>query len=243
MNSKSTSNSTLPILTGVCALLYLAAIVNAIIIGSFTSLTLEAILYSVFLLILVAGFILSWKSKKQAGIVLLAWTAGMWIIDLIIIGDKSDTDSGMASAVVSPVLVIGALLLLGWFKTSRATRPSAHEGWKFILRVLMICYAVLYSILVIAEIAGRTGANVVEYFSYPFILFPLLLLVFVVGFLFSFKRELLAGLILLIWSAIWIFGFFAFKGFPQSGPWLIFGIPILLQALFYTITHFIFRIR
>jgi hypothetical protein len=243
MTSKSASNKTLPILTGVCALLYLAAIVNEIIMGSFTSVTPEAILYSLFLLILLAGFILSWKSQKQAGIVLLAWTAGIWIIDLIIIGDKSDSDSGIASAAVSPVLVIGAFLLLGWYKTSRATRPSQHENWKFILRVLMICYAVLYSILVIAEITGRTGADIVEYISYPWILFPILLLVFAVGFLFSFTRELIAGIVLLIWSAIWVFGFFAFTGFSQSGPWLLFGLPILLQALFYLKIHFEFRTK
>jgi len=239
---KSKSKITLQILTGILALIHLVYIVVAFYQGSLSFLKLTDNLYIVLLLIFLAGFTLSWKRMKTTGILIMVWTSGVWILDLYIIGDGSDSDSGISSMVLSPVLVLGALFLLEWYKTSKATVPSRQLRWKFVLRTLLINYAVLYIILVFAELSGTTGAKV-DYSSLPHILNPPLLLIFIAGFVVSWKRETLAGIIFLIWCGLAIFVFFGFPGTYYSGPWGFCILPILLQAIFYIKNHFEFRAK
>lgn len=239
---KSTSTKTvLQIVTGILAVLHLAFIVNRVYQGSLSFLNLVDITYFVLLLIFISGFVLSWKSVKLAGILLMIWIVVVWILDLHLIGDRSDADSGLTSLALSPVLVLGALFLLEWYKTSRSEVPSAQLQWRFILRILLINYAVLYLILVLAELSGKTGPQQVISLSFPFILNPVLLVVFIAGFILSWKREFHAGIIFLIWCAILVYLSFGFPGTHYTGPWLFCGLPILLQGIFYIKYHFEFR--
>ncbi len=228
---KSESTRTLKILLIVGAVLYLLFVALTIFIDSypiFKPFGLEEIL----LLIFIAGFVLAWADKnKAAGIILMIWNAGIWILDLYVIREE---DYSMLSAVASSYMILGAFFLREWYKTSKATVPSEPQQLKFILRVLLINYAVLYSIVVLSELFAGEGVN---FFSFPFIIFPLLLLIFVVGFLLSWKREIIAGYIFLVWCAILIFGTFAYSEIMRLGPWIVFGIPILLQGVFYLENH------
>jgi len=234
---KSKSNKTLPIITGVVTLGYLLIIAAAFFQGSLSFSKLIDIFLIVLLLILLAGFALSWTRKKMAGIMLMAWNAGIWIYDIYLVREM---DYSMLSAITSSVMVIGALFMLEWFKTTRAIIPSVQQQWKFILRVLILNYTVLYFIVVLSELVrGET----VEYLSFPFIIYPLLLLIFLVGFLLSWKKEYHAGLIFLFWCAILVFGNVAYSELRQLGPWALFGFPILLQGLFYLKNHQEFRAK
>jgi len=60
-----------------------------------------------------------------------------------------------------------------------------------------------------------------------------LLLLFLLGFVLSWKREFQAGLIFLFWYALMLYGTIAYSEFRESGPWILFGFPIFLQGLFY----------
>ena len=182
-----------------------------------------------------AGFALSWTKEKMAGIIFMIWNAGIWIYDLYL---NRGRDSGMFCIMAVPVLVIGALFLLQWYKTSGTPQPSIQQQWKFILRILLINYAVLYAIVVITEL---TAGKQLDYFSIPFILFPLLLLFFLMGFALSWKKEFQAGLIFLFWFAVLLYGTIAYSVFRDSGPWIVFGIPILIQGLFYIKNHLSFK--
>ncbi len=232
---KTKSTRTLRIITGVCAILYFAGITISFFERELSFQNLIDNLSLILLLIFLAGFAFSWTSEKMAGIILMIWNAGVWIYDLIITRGQ---DSGMLSIFAVPVMVIGALFLLQWYKTIKVPVSSEQQQWKFILRVLLINYAVLYAIVVLSELfRGKP----VDYFSLPFILFPLLLVIFFGGFVISWKMEFQAGFIFLFWCAILIFGSIAYFEFRDSGPWILFGIPILLQGIFYLKQHYQYR--
>ena len=143
-------------------------------------------------------------------------------------------DYSMGSAMASYFMFIGAFFFLEWYKTSKVTVPSQQQQRRFILRVLLINYAVLYSIVVFSELSVGEPVN---YFSFPFIIYPLLLLIFLVGFLLSWKREFLAGYIFLFWFAVLLFANIAFPVILHLGGWAAFGLPILLQGIYYIKNH------
>lgn len=239
---KTKSKITLQIITGILSVIHLAFIVHAFYQGTRSFLKPVDNLFIVLFLILLSAFVLSWKRMKTAGILIMCWVAGVWILDLYIIGDLSDTDSGYASLTLWPVLLIGVFFLLEWFKSSKTIPPTKQQRWKFVLRTLLINYAVLYLILVFAELSGATSVKQqIDYSSLPHILNPPLLLIFIAGFVVSWKWELFAGIIFLIWCAISVYAFFGFPGTYYSGPWGFCVLPILLQGIFYIKNYYQFR--
>ncbi|MEN8116101.1 MAG: hypothetical protein ABFS16_03940 [Bacteroidota bacterium] len=228
MKTKSRSTRTLQILTSVGAVLYLLFIAMTIFFDSYPIFN-PFDLYEALLLIFIAGFALAWMNKKlAAGIIFMIWNAVIWISDLYL--NRPEQDYSMLSAIASYFMFIGAFFLLEWYKTSKAAVPSQQQQWKFILRVLLINYVVLYSIVVFSELSVGEPVN---YLSFPFVIYPLLLLIFLVGFLLSWKKELFAGYIFLFWFAILIVANIAFSEILHLGGWAAFGLPILLQGIFY----------
>ena len=233
---KSKSTKTLQILTSVFAGLYFLFTAIAFFQNGFSFLNPTDNLLLVLLLIFIIGFALSWARKKMAGIIFMIWNAGVWISALYFARDQDD--SAMAGMMATPMLVIGALYLLEWYKASEATVPKEQKQWKFILRILLINYAVLYGIAVISELlVGKS----VDYFSLPYIVLPLLLLIFSVGFLLSWEKEFLAGFIFLFWCAFYLFGAISYTEILQAGPWTIFIFPMLLQGIFYIRNHYQYK--
>ncbi len=235
MKAKSRTTKTLQILTSVGAGLYLIGLALSFIFDDLTFINLIDYMTLLLLLVFIAGFALSWTNIKMAGIILMIWNAGVWISELYLFRGE---DYSMISALASSFMLIGALFLLEWYKTYKKTVPSAKQQWKFILRVLLINYVVLYSIVVFSELyAGEP----VDYLSFPFIIYPLLFLIFLMGFLLSWIREFLAGYIFLIWCAILIYANVAYPEVRTLGGWALFSLPILLQGIFYIKNHNKFR--
>jgi len=232
---KSKSTKTLQIITGVYSALYVIGIVSSFYEGELSFLNLIGNVFLLLFLIFMTGFAFSWIREKMAGIIFMVWNSGVWIYALFLFRER---DGGMFCIMAVPILVIGALLLLRWYKTTEVPVPSEQQQWKFILRALLINYAVLYAIMVISEL---TNGKPIDYFSLPFVLFPMLLLIFIVGFVLSWKREFQAGIIFLLWYAIMLFGSISYFEFRDSGPWILFGVPVLLQGLFYVKNHFSFK--
>ncbi|HOU03038.1 MAG TPA: hypothetical protein PLL94_13315 [Bacteroidales bacterium] len=226
---------TLQILTGIYLVLYVIGIVSSLLNSELSFLNLSDNLFLLLFLIFISGFVLCWKQEKIAGIILMIWNAGIWAYGLFL---NRHQDGGMFCVMAVPVLVLGTLLILRWYKSSVSPQPSVQQQWKFILRVLLINYLVLYIIVVISEI---TNGKHTDYFSLPYILFPMLLLIFCTGFILSWKREFLAGLLFIFWYAILTLGSVTSFEFRGSGPWILFGVPILLQGLFYIKNHFQYK--
>ena len=235
MKTKSKSKKTLLIITGVYTLLYLAGMLASIFNGELFLSNPIDIYFLVLLIIFMVGFGLSWTNEKIAGIIFLVWNAGIWIFDYYL---NRNADSGMITVLALPILFIGSLFLLEWYKNTKLPQPKEQQQWKFTLRILLINYAVLYAIVVFSDLSlGKS----VDYFDLPNILYPLLLILFFSGFALSWKREFYAGFIFLIWYAILLFGFFAYAEFLRSGPWIIAGIVILLQGIVYIKHHYQYR--
>ncbi len=151
MKTKSKTTKTLQILTGVFAALYF--IIIAMSFYSESGLSFSNLIDNMnlgLLLVFIAGFALSWTNKKMAGIIFMIWNAGVWISVLYF--DRLHDDRTMAGIMATSVMVIGALFILEWYKTSKATVPKEQKQWKFILRILLINYAVLYGIAVLSEL-------------------------------------------------------------------------------------------
>ena len=231
---KSKSIRTLQILTIIGAAFYFIGTAMSIIFGDLPLVNLIDYLALVLLSLFIAGFVLSWTNIKIAGIIFMIWNAGVWISDLYLF---RAADYSMMSAMASSFMFIGAFYLLEWYKTNKVNVPSKELQWKFMLRLLLINYVVLYSIVVFSELLAGEGA---DFFSFPFIIFPLLLFIFLLGFLLSWRREILAGYIFLLWTAILIFATFAYSEIGKLGPWIIFGVPVLLQGIFYIRNHYKF---
>ncbi len=96
-------------------------------------------------------------------------------------------------------------------------KPS--EKFRNILRVLGVLAAAMYILFLICEqvplFITRSFADMSVY---------LLFLVFVLGFFFLWKNELISGIILIIWHGIqW---FLVFWVWPDGALTLFFGLPI-----------------
>ena len=229
---KSKSKKTLLIATGLYALLYIAGMLTSVFKGEFSLSNPIDNYFLVLSIVFMAGFVLSWTNEKIAGMFFLVWNAGIWIFDFYL---SRSADSGMIIVLALPVLLIGSLFLLEWYKTAKTPKPREQQEWKFTLRILLINYAVLYAIVVFSDLS--IGASV-DYLNLPFILYPLLLILFLGGFVLSWKKEFYAGFIFLIWYAILFLGFVTYADFLRSGPWIIAGIVILFQGIIYIKHHF-----
>jgi hypothetical protein len=235
MISKSTR--ILRIIIIVYAALFLAAIVSSFYNNELSFADIKDILFLLLFVMLLAGIGLLWIREKTAAIIFMVWNIGIWISDLYL---GSGEDRGMLSIMAVPVMVVGALLLLERYKSYGTHQPSIPKQWKYILRVLLINYAVLYSIVVVSELYH---GGLREYYRLPFILFPVIFLVFILGFTLSWKREFHAGITFLAWYAILFMGSAIWHEFGDSGPWILFGIPVLLQGLFYIKNYLWYKTR
>lgn len=232
MKAKSKTTKTLQFVSGIFAVYFFALILIAFILGNLSFSNQNDNLLLLLILIFLIGVALSWWSTKMAGIVLMFFNLTAFSSLFFHMKD----DGGMFTGV--PVMVIGAFFLLEWYKTSKATVPSKQQQWRFMLRVLLINYLVIYGIVVISELVSGNG---IDYFSLPYNIFPLLLLIFLVGALLSWKKELLAGFIFLFWCLVFMLGAIAYPEILTGDPWIIFIIPILIQGIFYIKNHYKFR--
>ncbi|HOW25013.1 MAG TPA: hypothetical protein PK711_05020 [Bacteroidales bacterium] len=168
-----------------------------------------------------------------AGILLLVLNMGVWINGVFI--NRGD---GMDLILAVPLLFLGAVSLLGWYKNRQSPPPAKQQQWKFILRVLLINYILLYGLYMAQDFMY---SDPIDFLTIPGVLFPVLLGLFLAGTILSWKWELYAGIFFLIWYGVVIWGTFGFFEFYNRGPHFLFGVVILLQGIFYLNYHF--RIR
>jgi hypothetical protein len=232
---KTKTFRTLQLLAGIYGVLYCIFAIESFIQDDLKISEKNGIVYIFLLFIYLTGFGFSWKREKTAGIILMIWNTCVWIFSLYL---ARDGDSAMFCIMALPVLIISALLVLSSYKSSANPALTTEKQWRLVLRILLINYAVLYTIVVFSELTANHSIN---YFTMPFLLFPLLLIIFVVGFILSWKRELAAGFVFLLWFGVLIAGSLTYSQIWNSGPWLFFAIPILLQGLFYAQNHFLYR--
>ncbi|OFY73043.1 MAG: hypothetical protein A2V46_11825 [Bacteroidetes bacterium RBG_19FT_COMBO_42_7] len=168
---------------------------------------------------------LSAKLKFIAGILLMILNAGIWINGLFIHRERA-----MEIVWAMPLLLIGAFLLTGWYKTTGISQIKKSQKWKFTLSVLLVNYLVLYLIYMISDIIFWTA---IDLLSIPGILLPLLLGIFIMGFMLSWKYEMYAGLFFLLWYFLILFAQIRYSEILHRGPYILLGITILIHGILY----------
>lgn len=230
---KTLSKKILQIITAGYCILYFLGFAAPFFQGEMSLSNSEDLSVLLMFIFFFVGFIVSWFKEQIGGILLQ-----VWFVFICLLSSFFWTEAGMILILGFPVLVIGVLLNLKAYKASGEQKPTKQMQWKYALRLFLINYSLLY---VITVVTALTSNNSHDYFSLPFVLFPILFIVFIAGFILSWKRDLLAGIIFIIWYGIIIFGSVTYFDFFNEGPWVLIGLPILLQGLFYIINHFRFK--
>ena len=165
------------------------------------------------------------KLRCITGILLMILNAAVWINGLFIHRER-----GMDIVLSLPLLFLGAFLLLGWYKTSVKFQPTKSQRWKFMLSVLLINYLVLYFIYMISDMIFWAAIN---FLNIPGILLPVLLGLFIMGFLLSWKEEFYAGIFFIIWYFLVVFSQLQYEEILHRGPYLLLGITVFIHGILY----------
>ena len=218
-------------ITLVYAILYALFILSGDFGGAYPSLNAEGIgVYLLFVLFIV-GFSLSWNNAIITGILFLLWNVGMWAVELFLV--EKGGGFGIISGV--PLIVLGVLFILKGIEVNRGTTFKSNEKWKTALQLLITTYTILYILVIIDEITGHLE---IDFYSSAGIILIALFLIYSAGFILSWKKELIAGVIFIFWYVGVIYIFTTNFVIGDSGPWIVAGIVIFLQGIFYLIYWF-----
>jgi hypothetical protein len=228
----SASGKLFPILASIFGLIYMAGFAIPLFLEEEISGTENITVLGMFLFF-AAGVSVSWFNEKAGGLLIQLWHVGIWFCCFFLW-----PDSGMIIILVFPGLVIGILMLLSGYKTSGDPKPTRQLQWKFILRVLMINFAVLY---VIAMIDDFIDDEYLDYLTMPFLLYPVLFIVFASACITSWRYELAAGSLFVLWYIIILFGTFVYSSFSNQGPWIIVGVVTLVLGIFNIYYHYRYK--
>lgn len=168
--------------------------------------------------------------KLITATLLILLNTAIWINGLLIHRER-----GLDIIWALPLLYAGTFLLSGWYKESRGIQTTKSQRWKFILSAILMNYLVLYFIYAIADIIYLPATDLL---SIPGIIFPLLLGIFLTGFVLSWKQELYAGILFVLWYLLVLFGQLYYIEILAMGPYILIGITILVQGILYLYYHF-----
>jgi len=228
--------TTIQYITLVYAVLYVLFIFSSNWGESYTTLSAEdMIVYSLFVLFII-GFLLSWYNKIITGILFLLWNVGMWIVELFFV--EKDGGFGIISGI--PLIVLGVFFILEGIEKNRGTSLKSIEKRKTVLQVLTSTYTILYILIIIDDITGNLE---IDFYSTPGIILIILFLIYSVGFIFSWKKELIAGIIFIFWYAGVLYIFNTNYLISDSGPWAYAGVVVLVQGVLYLNYHFEFKTK
>ncbi len=203
---------------------------------SYNTLTVEDMLvFSLFVLFII-GFSLSWYNKIITGILFLLWNGGMWIVELFLV--EKDGGFGIISGI--PLIALGVFFILEGIEKNKGTSLKLIEKWKTALQVLISTYTLLYILVIIDDITGNLE---IDFYSTPGIILIILFLIYSVGFIFSWKKELIAGIIFIFWYVGVLYVFNTNFLIGDSGPWAYAGVVVLVQGVLYIIYHFEFNAK
>ena len=250
---KNTRSSNLLILIGVYAMLYLLLFIVPMFsqpakASDFQISTIEKITVPLFFILFLAGIICAYINEKIGGIIILFWHLLIWIFSMMFW-----PDAGMALVMALPAMFIGVFFIRNWYKRNDERYKEGSKTLKLTLQILLINYALIYLVIVISHVSpslfgvnypnSRTDELVTwDYLSAPGLILLISLIIFMIGFVYSWKRELIAGILFLIWYILIVFTSFSYLEFSSSGPWFISGLVIFIQGVFYLLNFYKHRL-
>lgn len=218
------------------AILYVLFILSGDFGGAYPSLNAESIgVYLLFILFIV-GFSLSWYNGIITGILFLLWNVGMWFVELFLV--EKDGGFGIISGI--PLIVLGVFFILKGIEGNRDTTFKSTEKWKTGLQLLISTYTILYILVIISTVTRNFE---IDFYTTEGIILIILLLIYSAGFILSWKKELIAGIIFLFWYTGVVYIFTTNFVIGDSGPWIVAGFVILIQSILYFIYHFKYKTK
>ncbi len=230
------STITIQYIAFIYAVLYILFIFSGSFGGENPSLSNEVIgVYFLFILFIIALSV-SWSYKIITGILFLLWNVGIWFIELFFV--EKDGGFGIISGI--PLIILGVFFILKGIEDSRGKPLNLSEKSKIALQLFIGIYTVLYLIVIINDVSGNLK---IDFYETPGIILISLIIVYSIGFILSWIKELIAGIIFIFW---FIGVFYVFNSDPligDSGPWAYAGFVILLQGSFYINYHLKFKTK
>ncbi len=217
MNEKATTGRIFLVLLGIYALLYLAYIILPIIPGFEIEILKEPssrlktmLTFAAFILV----YLFSWKQQDIAGMLLIAGYIGSILLDALLENIRLE-----AVILGFPLLVIAIFMVRDWYRqllNLLASIYTLYQVWR-----TMTYFIVIMDIELIDQII-ITG----------------LLSVWIFGFIFVWKRPVLAGWIFILWFLFLLGTIITDRGgleLPVAGiviglPGLILGILFILKG-------------
>jgi hypothetical protein len=144
-----------------------------------------------------------------------------------------------SNRIVTGILFLfwNAFYIVGEYKTRKDPPLTESQQWKITLRLFGVTYTVLYMIWVISSFVPNQKTDL---FIWPGIILTILLAIYLIGFILSWKWELFAGILFIIWYI----GLFIPDLQPIAyyiGPLRLFGLTVLIQGILYLYYHFLIK--
>lgn len=195
-----------------------------------------------FLLFLI-GSIIVWFNSKTGGIILLFWHFICWVFALLVW-----PDAGMVLVLILPILFLATICIQYWYETNDHFYKSAMHQWKLSLRILLFNYLLIYSLIVYSNIfpvymgielpTGVDELAITNYTTIPGSILIFEFILFIIGYILSWRNEIKASIIFILWYLILLYLSFQFPEFSKTGPSALFGFVIIIQSIFYISNHF-----
>lgn len=245
----SKKNNIISIIISIYCLLYFISFVVPLVFVENTDHVpsqTQIITVSLAFLLFLIGTITIWFNSKIGGIILLFWHFICWVFSLLVW-----PDAGMVLVLILPILYLATLSIQYWFEFNDNYYKSVVHQWKLSLRILLFNYLMIYSLIVYSNIIpvymGIELPTLVDelaiknYTSIPGSILILEFVLFIIGYILSWKDELKAAMLFILWYLILVYLTFQYPEFSKTGPSVIFGLVIIIQSIFYISNHFKFK--
>lgn len=193
------------------------------------------------LLVYFIGVGLAWFNKKAAGIILMIQYFMIWILAYTVWHQ-----AGLALALTLPVLIMGAFLYRNWYVENTEKYRTNPNARILLLDVLLLNYSVIYLFVILYSFIQKFSSiqffkdnpihqlyEKISYLSATGFLLVLAILVYIAGLVVLKKNRLISGVLFVVWYAIVVVLTFTSPAFSRTGPWIAFGVMILINGILY----------
>ena len=237
MKKRSTSSIILEVLLGIYAFGYLTMFIIPLFTtdaSGYEASLVELITVPLAFVVFLIGFAFCWYDEKIAGIILLIWHFMVWTLALF-----AWEQAGMVLLLVFPVLILGVLLIQNWYIHYDKAFRDVSKQWKLVLQIMLINYAALYFLVILSGVFEPPVWW--NFMTDPAVILIVALTIFLIGFALTWNKEMIAGILLIIWYGIVLFTSINYVEFASSGPASLFGITILIHGVLYIVYHLKFK--
>lgn len=217
-------NKPLQIGASLYGILYFVGIALPVLTGEFNGGKFENISVLAMFLFFIGGLIYSWFNEHISGLLFQIWYLIIWILSYFFW-----PGAGLVLVMSFPILLIGIFMYQNAFVKRIKNSSTKLKLEKHLLSVFMLNYAILYIVVAIPKLLQ----NFTKYLEQPYLIFSLLLLVFLISFIFSWKKELFAGILLIIWYLIVIISSYTSSEIYNESPSFVMGLTLLIQGILF----------